>query len=182
MNQAPHSLDLFVWLGGLPKEVSARVSTRWHRIEVEDTVEALLDYGGGHTGYFYSSTSEWPGQNRFEFVGERGKLVVDDGTIRVYRMARSIEEEISTGPVWGKCEGTWEEVAYEPSLPSHAAVVRQFARAVRLGEPPVATGEDGRRALELANAMLLSGAQGTPVTVPVGRGEYDAFLAHKRGE
>lgn len=181
MNQAPHSLDLFVWLGGRPVEITASVETRWHRIEVEDTISALLKYGEGKSGYFYTTTSEWPGQNRFEFAGERGKLVVDDDRIRLYRMAKSLPEEIFSGPMWGKCAGAWEDVPYEPAPHGHAEVVKQFARAVRLGEPLVATGEDGRNALELANAMLLSGFRQKPVPVPVDRAEYDAFLAEKRG-
>ena len=186
MNQSPHSLDLFVWLGGLPSEITASVATRWHRIEVEDTVSALLKYdggpaGAGKSGYFYTTTSEWPGQNRFELVGEKGKLVVEDDRIQLYRLERPLPEELFSGPMWGKVQGAWSDVAYEPAPNGHAEVVRQFARAVRLGEAPVATGEDGRRALELANGMLLSGYRRKPVAVPVDRSEYDAFLAAKRG-
>lgn len=185
MNQSPHSLDLFVWLGGLPTEITATVATRWHRIEVEDTVAALLKYEGGparagKTGYFYTTTSEWPGQNRIELVGEKGKLVIEDDRIRLYRLERSLPEEIFSGPMWGKVAGSWEDVPYDPAPNGHAEVVRQFARAIRLGEAPVATGEDGRRALELANGMLLSGYRGKPVAVPVDRAEYDAFLAEMR--
>jgi len=75
MNQAPHSLDLMIWLGGQPTSVMAQAFNRAHAIETEDTVNALLDYGGGHTGYFYTTTAQWPGQNRFEFTGDRGQLV-----------------------------------------------------------------------------------------------------------
>ena len=181
MNQSPHSLDLFIWLGGMPTQVTANVDTRWHRIEVENTVEALLQYGEGRSGYFYTTTAEWPGQSRFEFAGERGKLVIDDDRIRLYRMEKSLPDEIFSGPMWGKCQGAWEDVPYEPAPQSHADVVRRFARAVRTGEPLVATGEDGRNALELANAMLLSGFRQKPVLLPIDRAEYDAFLEEKRG-
>ena len=180
MNQSPHSLDLFVWLGGVPTEITADVETRWHRIEVEDTISALLRYGQGKSGSFYTTTSEWPGQNRFELAGEKGKLVIDDDRIRLYRLEKSLPEEIFSGPMWGKCQGAWEDVSYKPAPWGHAEVVKQFARAVRLGERPVATGEDGRDALELANAMLLSGYRRKPVPVPVDRAEYDAFLTEKR--
>ena len=36
--------------------------------EVEDTVSALLDYGG-YTGYLYMTTAQWPGTMRV--VSER---------------------------------------------------------------------------------------------------------------
>ena len=187
MNQSPHSLDLFAWLGGVPAEITASVETRWHRIEVEDTIAALLRYPveegqPGKSGYFYTSTSEWPGENRFEFAGDRGKLLIQDDRIRLYRLAKSLPEEIFSGPMWGKCEGEWEDVSYEPGPNGHAEVVKQFARAVRLGEAPVATGADGRNALELANGMLLSGYRGKSVAVPVDRDEYAEFLAEKRAQ
>jgi hypothetical protein len=51
---------------------------------------------------------------------------------------------------------------------------------VHEGTPLVADGVDGLRALELANAALLSGYTGQRVTLPLDRGAYDAFLAQKR--
>lgn len=180
MNQAPHSLDMFIWLGGLPRRVQARAETRGHRIEVEDSVEALLDYEPGHTGYLYTTTSEWPGEDRYEFVGDRGKLALTDRSLRLYRMERALDEELASNAVWGKPNGGWEEIAVEAAPTGHAEVVKQFARAIRLGEPLVATGVDGRNALELANALLLSGFEGRPVQLPLDRADYDRFLARKR--
>jgi predicted dehydrogenase len=181
MNQSPHSMDIFIWLGGKPTRVLARAETRAHRIEVEDTVEALLDYEPGHTGYFYTTTAEWPGEDRYEFTGDRGKLVILNRELRLYRMNRPIQEEITTGATWGKIEGGWETVELpEPGPTGHAAVVAQFARAIRLGEPLVATGEDGRNSLELANALLLSGFEHHPVDLPLERAAYDRFLEGKR--
>lgn len=180
MNQSPHSLDVFIWLGGKPRQLTARVDTRGHRIEVEDTVEALIEYESGHTGMLYTTTAEWPGENRYEFTGDRGKLVIQDKSLRLYTMAKSLREEIDTGATWGKPEGAWStlDVGDEPA--GHAVVVQQFARAIRLGEPLIATGEDGRNSLELANALLLSGYRNRTVALPLDRDEYDTFLAEKR--
>jgi len=61
INQAPHHLDLFQWIGGMPKKVVGMVHTRAHKIEVEDTANFLCDYGGGKVGYLYASTAEEPG-------------------------------------------------------------------------------------------------------------------------
>jgi predicted dehydrogenase len=182
MNQAPHSLDAFIWIGGRPSRVEARAWTRGHRIEVEDTVSATLDYPNGATGYLYTTTAEWPGENRLEVVGDRGKLVLLDGKLQLYRLDRPLQEEIDTGAHWGKPTGSWEDVPVEAQASGHAQVVRRFARWVRLDEPPIATGQDGLEQLELANALLLSGYRRQPVDLPLDRPAYDAFLAEKRAE
>jgi predicted dehydrogenase len=181
MNQAPHSLDLFVWLGGRPNRVEGRAWTRGHRVEVEDTVAATLEYPNGATGYLYTTTAEWPGENRVELVGDRGKLVVQNDRLRLYRLERPLGEDLATNPApFGKPTGAWEDVAVEPEPSGHAQVVRRFAGAVRRGEPLVATGEDGLAALELGNALLLAGFTRRPVDLPLDRAAYDAFLAEKR--
>jgi predicted dehydrogenase len=180
MNQSPHSLDLFIWLGGQPRRLRASTKNRFHRIEVEDTAEALLDYGDGHTGYLYTTTAEWPGEDRFDFVGESGRLTIQDKAIRLYRLDRSIREHVATNAMWGKPTGDWETISAEPLASGHHAVVRQFARSIRLGEPLVATGVDGLRSLELANAIMLAGDTGESITLPLDRDAYDRFLERKR--
>jgi hypothetical protein len=63
-------------------------------------------------------------------------------------------------------------------------MLRRFCDAARAGDPSrlVATGEDGVRALELGNAMYLASHHDATVTLPVDRGQYDAFLAEKVDE
>jgi predicted dehydrogenase len=180
MNQAPHSLDVFMWLGGKQSRVEARAWTRGHKIEVEDTVSALLEYPSGATGYLYTTTAEWPGENRFELVGDRGKLLLVNEKIQLYKLDKPLQEEIETGAHWGKPTGSWEDVPLESAPSGHAQVVRRFARAVRNGEPLVATGDDGVTQLELANALLMSGYRRRPVELPLDRAAYDGFLADMR--
>ena len=180
MNQSPHSLDLFIWLGGKPKSILARTSTRFHRIEVEDTAEALVDYGDTHTGYLYTSTAEWPGDDRFEFAGEKGKLIISGRSVRLYRSAANLQETTNALAVWGKPEGAWEDIPVEGESGGHASVVARFARAVRTGEPMIATGHDGRNSLELANAILLSADSGEAVSLPLDRNAYANFLRRKQ--
>lgn len=180
MNQAPHDLDLLIWLSGLPRRVVAQAQTRWHRIEVEDTLQALLEYEGRQRGYLYVTTAEWPPHNRYEFVGERGKLVVEDNRLLLFALDRPLPEEIMTAPHGQRPAGEWRDLTPDPAPWGHAEVVRQFARAIRLGEPLAATGEDGRRALELGNALLLAGFTGQPVAIPVDRSAYEAFLAERQ--
>jgi predicted dehydrogenase len=55
MNQAPHALDLFLWIGGMPRAVQGLAATRLHAIAVEDVALALCDYGQGNVGWLYAT-------------------------------------------------------------------------------------------------------------------------------
>ena len=83
LNQAPHQLDLWQWTTGLiPKRVRAFCHNgKYHDIEVEDDVTAYVEYENGATGVFITSTGEAPGTNRFEIVGDRGKMVIENNTL-----------------------------------------------------------------------------------------------------
>ena len=62
-------------------------------------------------------------------------------------------------------------------------MLRRFADTVREEGPEehlYATGEDGRKALELANAMLLSSYRDKTVTIPTDRKDYEKLLEELR--
>src|SRR4051812_6724223 len=77
INQCPHNLDQLYWLTGMmPARVTAVAHIgKTHPIEVEDEVSAILEYAGGATAHFITSTGEAPGTDRLEIAGDRGKLV-----------------------------------------------------------------------------------------------------------
>ena len=80
--------------GGLPVRVRAFCHEgKWHDIEVEDDVTAYLEYENGATGVFVSTTGDAPGTNRLEISGELGKLVLEEGKLRWWRL-RMPEPEV----------------------------------------------------------------------------------------
>jgi len=181
MNQAPHIIDLFLRLSGMPCEVYGRCETRLHKIEVEDVAEAILRFPSGGTGYFYCSTNELgPGQ-MIELFGTHGKLIYRDRVLKFYRFEPSVPEfTVQNTEMWGspKCI---EETIEIPEIPhGHAAITRNFARHLLFGEPLVSPGEEGLQSLEVANAVWLSSHTGKPIRLPLTRHAYDAFLAYKR--
>src|SRR5580700_3234474 len=102
INQAPHFLDLFSWLGGLPATITAQTRTRLHDIEVEDEAFATLEYRNGAHGYLYASTTEVPNNNVLEICGDRGKLILDNGSLRAFTLESPIREFTRTSEVmWG---------------------------------------------------------------------------------
>ena len=80
LNQAPHNLDLWQRICGMPLRVRAFCGFgRWHDIEVEDDVTAYVEYAGGATGTFITCTGEAPGTNRFEISLTGGQLIYENG-------------------------------------------------------------------------------------------------------
>lgn len=181
MNQAPHILDLFVFLCGMPTEVVGRVETRLHRIQVEDHAEALLRYPDGGTGYLYCSTCEaGPGQ-MIEIFGDRGKLLFRNGELRFWTFETPIEEFTRTNTaMWGAPKAIEQPLSIDPSEHGHHVIIRNFARHILHGETLLAPGEEGLRSLELANAIWLSSHLRKPIRLPLSRRAYDAFLAQMR--
>jgi UDP-N-acetyl-2-amino-2-deoxyglucuronate dehydrogenase len=78
VNQAPHQLDLMQWICGMPKKVYSNVKYGFQRnIAVEDEVTAMFEYENGATGVFVTCTHDVLGTDRFEILGDKGKIVVD---------------------------------------------------------------------------------------------------------
>jgi predicted dehydrogenase len=183
MNQAPHWLDLFTWLGGLPSKVNARVMTRNHKIEVEDEASAILTYPNGATGYVHESVNEAPTSSRMEFCGEKGKLVVEKGKVTLWEVKPGVRAySDSSENMWGGPEVQMSEVPLEPRESGHHAIVRNVALAIMEGQSLISPGVEAIKALELADAMILSGNTGRPVTVPVDRQKFNDFLARKAAQ
>ena len=86
LNQCLHNLDAMQWLLGMPARVRGFCQLgRFHQIEVEDSVTAYLEWANGATGVFVTSTGESPGTNRFEIVGTRGRLVLENDQLTFTR-------------------------------------------------------------------------------------------------
>lgn len=185
MNQAPHSLDQFVWLmGQTPKSVQAICDTRLHDIEVENLAVAICDFGDGVTGQFYASTSDVPSGERVEIVGDRGMLSLDDQGLRFLELETPLHEHLTTATGgFDTPKRAWRDVPNEGEGQNHAQVTAAFARAIQAKDPSlmIADGREGRKALELANAILLAGYTRREVKLPLDRAAFDEMLEKLQG-
>lgn len=180
INQAPHLLDLFSWLGGLPARLTGSTRTRLHDIEVEDEAFATLEYANGAHGYLYASTTEHPGTNRIEICGDRGKLTLDNSKLTLTRIdpgLRHFTQENTAMWASPKAEEATVELPMAPPYKEHSAITHNFVRSILYGDPLVAPGEDGLNAVELIDGLILSSKTGRTVSLPVNRAEYDTLIA-----
>jgi predicted dehydrogenase len=183
VNQAPHFLDQYLWhMGMTPTRVTANVQTSIHRMEAEDRATAILDFPNGAIGMVHFSTAEAPNLVRMEFSGDRGRLSWQEGgKLELRRLDESSREfSASTQDMWGMPKGPKEpetvDVPKPEGLAGAYAVVNDFAEAVRNKRPPRVTGEEGRKSLEVASAIIMSGLMRKPVDLPLDVEKYEAFM------
>lgn len=181
VNQATHNLDLWQWMFGMPDRVRGFCKLgRKHKIEVEDEVTAHLDYKSGCSGVFISSTGEAPGTNRLEIVGERGKLVSENGDLCFTRNEVSANDVIRNSPDKYTRPEVWNIKISMPNQGSqHAGILQNFIDAIVAKVPLIAPAKEGIKSVELGNAMLYSSETGKTVEMPLNAKAYEAMLKNK---
>jgi len=179
LNQAPHNLDLWQWICGMPKSVHAFCGFgRWHDVEIEDDVTAYVEYENGASGTFITCTGEVPGTNRFEISMDGGQLVYENDRLILARPETPASVFIREYPGGFGAPGvTREDITPEGDYPQHAGVIRAFARHILYGEEMIADGSEGLNSLMLSNAMLLSAWTGKTVALPMDEAGDAAFEA-----
>ena len=171
INQCPHQIDLISWIvGENPEAVRGFCHYgKWHDIEVEDDVTAYLEYKGGATGVFITTTGEYPGTNRFEISGTLGKLVCENNNLKYIKNSDDTQDYIyNSGEFSAKIKAEDCEVVIEGENPAHSGIINNFTAAVLGREELFVAGEEGINGVELMNAIELSGWRGGErVTLPV---------------
>ena len=182
LNQAPHNLDLWQWICGMPESVTAFCDVaKYHNIEVEDDATIFTRYKNGATGVFMTSTGEYPGTNRLEISGDLGKIVLENGILKRYKLKEPISEVIANSKQGiAQIDCGYEEIRQERPETSHKGILQNFANAVLFGEELISPGIDGINELTLSNAAYLSEWQGNrEIALPFDIERFDNLLAEK---
>ena len=188
LNQCLHNLDTLQWLCGMPARVREFCQLgRFNHIEVEDNATAYMEWPGGATGTFISSTGEAPGTNRFEVVATRGKLVLENDRITLARNDQDmIEFSKSARQGFVKPQATISEITFENAACPHAMMVQNFVNAILDGEALVVPGEEGLNSVELANSMVYSSLLDRTIELPMDAAAWEMqlhqLIANSRGE
>ncbi|MDR0272856.1 MAG: Gfo/Idh/MocA family oxidoreductase, partial [Clostridiales bacterium] len=175
INQCPHNLDLWQWICGMPKKVTAFAHNgKWHDIEVEDDITAYVEYENGATGIFVTCTADCPGNNRFEILGDLGKLICENDTLVFHKLAVSEREfnrtntEMFAAPAVEKiiipCPGDYSQ---------HPGVLAAFVAKINGTGELFANGEEGINGLTISNAIYLSSWLQKTIELPLNE---DLFL------
>ena len=180
LNQAPHNLDLWQWICGMPQSVRAFCNVaKYHDIEVEDDVTIYAPSENGATGVFITSTGEYPGTNRLEISGDRGKLILEDAKLKWWELSEPERQFCySSQESFPNIDYEYEEFQMDEQETGHIGILQNFANAILYGEELLSPGQDGINELTLSNAAYLSEWNGNvEIALPFDSKRFDALLA-----
>lgn len=177
LNQAPHNLDLWQWIFGMPKRVCAFCAFgKYHNIDVEDDVTIYGEYENGATATFITTTGDACGTNRLEITGDRGKIVIEHGKLCLQKLAVPEREFCFTSKEgFVTPESTYEEFT-APAPDGHPEVLEAFAQSILNGTPMIADGREGLNSLSISNAAYLSAWTDDWVNLPSDEALFEKYL------
>src|SRR5581483_8641705 len=124
---------------------------RLHDIAVEDTAVAILEFASGALGTIEAATSAYPGYSRrLELTGSNGTLRID-GDDLVGIDVRGTPADASVRQPAIPTESAASPVVTDAS--AHRRVFEDFFAAVTRRSSPCCDGPDGRRSLEVVEAI-----------------------------
>ena len=170
MNQGVHTVDLLLWLFGPVRRVFGRVATMLHRIEVEDTAVAVLEFANGALGTLEAATSAYPGYSRrIELTGSEGTIVLDGDRLAAVDLRAAGEEDLGAQRLQPSVGSGGAGATVSASSPivadasAHQRVFEDFIRAMATKTPPCCDGRGGRHSVALIEAVYASSRRNEPI-------------------
>ncbi len=148
-NQGVHSLDLLLWWVGPVKEVYGRSGTLGHNIKTEDISVAILTFKNGAWGVIETTTCSYPDLGTvLEITGQNGTAICRGG--------------VEMLKVKDKPDLTFDSL---PPQPGPSNIIEDMVSAVTKGTPVAVDGKEGRKSVQLFNAVYESSRTGKPVRI-----------------
>lgn len=181
INQCIHNLDVLQWIAGLPSQVIASGGFgKYHSIEVEDELTAMLTYEDGVTGVLVASSGEAPGINQLDIVGDRGTIRFDGTQVHLMTTDESVNTHLrETSDMFGMPvfdSSNLKVDAQSSPNDQHAAVVQNFVDSILDDAPLLTDAREGLASIQLANSLLLSAWTEQPVALPMNADLYETLL------
>jgi len=151
INQAVHTVDLLLWLLGDVVRVQSRTATALHKIEVEDTALAILEFSSGALGILQATTAAYPGYpRRLELTGSEGTVILEHDRI-VAANLRKPPPGFSEAATPDKNQSATSPVVSD--VRGHQTIFEDFLQAIEHNTSPICDGRDGRRSVALVEAI-----------------------------
>jgi UDP-N-acetyl-2-amino-2-deoxyglucuronate dehydrogenase len=181
VNQAPHQLDLLHWyMGEIEELIGFWANLNHPYIEVEDTAVAVLRFKNGALGNIVVSNSQNPAlYGRVNVHGSNGASVgvqTDGGAMFIAGMTNITEPPVNdlwTVPGDEELLKEWrkEDAAFfqniNPVEYYHQLQISEFLKAVMAGRDSAIPGEEGRKTVEIFEALYRSQRDRVPIKFPL---------------
>ncbi|GHV06586.1 oxidoreductase [Spirochaetia bacterium] len=172
MSQGIHAVDLLQWFMGNVTEVFSRSATLAHkRIEVEDTVAAVLQFANGAMGTIEATTCAYPGfLKKIEICGSKGSIIMEEENITAWQFDEERPEDEEIRRLYQKKPDS--PIAGGASDPSaidyrnHRYLFEAFVDAVQNDRPFEIDGQEGRKSVEIVEGIYRSARSGKPQALP----------------
>lgn len=161
-NQASHHIDMLIWLMGEVESVMAKTSTRLVNIEAEDTGTAILKFKNGALGILEATTAARPKdlEGSISILGEKGSVEVGGFFMNKLKTWNFEEADEMDLEVWDK----YSKVPDEPAW-NHSQFFKNVIDSLANGKRGLIDGLEGRKSVELINAIYESAETGSEVVL-----------------
>jgi len=168
-NQASHHVDLLQWMMGPVDSVVAKAGTYLSNIETEDTGVAILKFRDGGLGIVEATTCARPKdlEGSISILGAKG--AVEIGGFAVNKIKTWEFEETLPGD-----KDVFEKYSQNPSDVygfGHSEFLRNVVQNITGNRQSIIDGIEGRKSLELVNAIYES--------IETGKEVYLRFISRK---
>lgn len=160
-NQASHHIDLLEWFMGRVESVHARAVTALVDIEAEDTAVATLKFANGALGIIEATGATRPRdlEGSLSVLGAGGSVVIGGFAVNKITAWNFVAPEEADEEIMEKFSVNPPNVyGY-----GHQAYYEHVVDCLTKGSPALVDGLEGRRSLELINALYESVETGQEV-------------------
>ena len=187
INQGQHILDIWQWLFGMPEKIYADIPFgKYNDFQVDDEATLHMRYPDNLTAVFMLTTGEAVWEERLEIIGTKGKLLLEDDTLHIWRYDRDSSEYIAAEQVNSRenLKVQEETLQFEKAAEPYPQMLENFAQAVINHDSGllIAAGKDAVNPLMLTNAAYYSAWKDEVVTLPLSPEVYKRALEQKCAE
>jgi predicted dehydrogenase len=162
-NQASHHVDLLTWMLGQVESVYAMTATQLVNVETEDTAAVLLRFTNGALGIIEATTATRPVdlEGSLSILGERGTVVIGGFAVN----------ELVTWQFEDKTPEDETVIAESKTMPDnvygfgHQGFIQNVVRTIRGDGAALVDGLEGRKSIEVINAIYESVQTGREVAL-----------------
>lgn len=160
-NQASHHIDLLTWMMGDVESVMAKTATRLVNIEAEDTGAVILKFRSGALGIIEATTATRPIdlEGSISILGERGAVEIGGFAVNEMKLWNFEDKRSDDKEVLEK----YRQNPHEIYGFGHREYLKEVISSVVSGKEAFVDGVEGRRSLELVNAIYESVETGKEV-------------------